>query len=686
MNSIEKTLDELTDAAVPENIRLKTDLNIEPPTSEYELIKRIRNVAEKNKVWRSYIGMGYHNCCVPHTIMRNIFENPGWFSQYTPYQPEVAQGRLEGLLNYQTMVTDLTGLEVANASLLDESTAAAEAMSLCFRQNKRRRLFLSHLLHPQTVSVVQTRADSLGLTVDVGNVFEADFSNRDFAGVLFQYPDTEGSIHDFSAVSERAHANGTLVCCATDLLALCLLRPPSEFDADIAVGTSQRFGVPLGYGGPHAGFFACRQSLVRLMPGRMIGVTRLALQTREQHIRRDKATSNICTAQALLANMASMFAVYHGPQGLKEIATRVHNTAVLLSKGVEESGNIVTNDVFFDTIRVVPGMDPAEIHHRARQKEINLRIFSDDSVGVALDETVGAQDIDDLLWVFGSKVTTDEVAERNNIHEKTIMSSPFRRTSPFLTHPVFNSHHSETRIVRYMKHLENKDISLVHSMIPLGSCTMKLNSTTEMMPCSFQHFTDIHPFAPLDQSLGYQELFEELQQDLCAITGYDRISFQPNSGAQGEYAGLRAIKGYHEAHDQGHRNLCLIPVSAHGTNPASAQMAGMKVEPINVSKDGSIDVEHLKAKVHEHSESLSCLMITYPSTNGVFEETIADICQLIHEHGGQVYLDGANMNAQVALCRPGDYGSDVSHLNLHKTFCIPHGGKIPYTNFSFVVQ
>ncbi|XP_066992669.1 glycine dehydrogenase (decarboxylating), mitochondrial [Anabrus simplex] len=681
-----RTLDEMTDAAVPEKIRLNKDLNIEEPISEYELIKRIREVAEKNKVWRSYIGMGYYNCCVPHTIMRNMFENPGWTTQYTPYQPEVAQGRLEGLLNYQTMVTDLTGLEVANASLLDEGTAAAEAMSLCFRQNKRRRLFLSHLLHPQTISVVQTRADSLGLSVEVGDVFNADFSNRDFAGVLFQYPDTEGSILDFTQVSERAHSNGTLVCCATDLLALCLLRPPSEFNVDIAVGTSQRFGVPLGYGGPHAGFFACRQSLVRLMPGRMIGVTRdarghdayrLALQTREQHIRRDKATSNICTAQALLANMSAMYAVYHGPQGLKEIATAVHNATLLLSAGVRQCGNTVLNPVFFDTIRIIPGMDSGEIHHRARQKEINLRVYPDDSVGVSLDETVGVSDVEDLLWVFGSKETPEEVLQSYNLQEGAIASSDFRRTSPYLTHPVFNSYHSETRIVRYMKTLENKDISLVHSMIPLGSCTMKLNSTTEMMPCSFRHFTDIHPFAPLDQSLGYQQLFEELQNDLCAITGYDRISFQPNSGAQGEYAGLRAIKGYHEGRGEGHRNICLIPVSAHGTNPASAQMAGMNVEPINISRDGSIDVSHLKAKVEQHSNNLSCLMITYPSTNGVFEETIADVCQLIHDHGGQVYLDGANMNAQVGLCRPGDYGSDVSHLNLHKTFCIPHGGGGP---------
>ncbi|XP_049805436.1 glycine dehydrogenase (decarboxylating), mitochondrial [Schistocerca nitens] len=680
-----KSLDDMTNDAVPQNIRLNKDLDIDDPTSEYELIKRIQEIANKNKVWRSYIGMGYNNCCVPHTIMRNIFENPGWTTQYTPYQPEVAQGRLEGLLNYQTMVCDLTGMEVANASLLDEGTAAAEAMSLCYRQNKRRRLFLSHLLHPQTISVVETRADSLGLSIEVGNVFQADFTNRDIAAVLFQYPDTEGTVNDFTEVVQRAHLNGTLVCCATDLLALTLLRPPSEFNVDIAVGTSQRFGVPLGYGGPHAGFFSCRQSLVRLMPGRMIGVTRdagghdayrLALQTREQHIRRDKATSNICTAQALLANMAAMYAVYHGPEGLRKIGQRVHTSALILAAGIKENGNTVLNPMYFDTIKITPSMDCAEILHRARQKEINLRVYDDEMIGVSLDETAGLEDINDLLWIFGSRLTAEEVSQ-NTAALNGILQSDFRRTSPFLTHPVFNEHHSETRIVRYMKYLENKDLSLVHSMIPLGSCTMKLNSTTEMLPCSFRNFTDIHPFAPLDQSIGYQQLFEELQKDLCEITGYDRISFQPNSGAQGEYAGLRAIKGYHEARNEGHRNICLIPVSAHGTNPASAQMAGMKVEPINVRRDGSVDIDHLKAKVEKYQNNLSCLMITYPSTNGVFEETIADVCSLIHEHGGQVYLDGANMNAQVGLCRPGDYGSDVSHLNLHKTFCIPHGGGGP---------
>ncbi|KAF5279233.1 hypothetical protein FQR65_LT03481 [Abscondita terminalis] len=656
-----KSLDELTDKAVPKSISMKKPLNIEEPVSEYELINRIRGIAEKNQIWRSYVGMGYHNCCVPHTIMRNIFENPGWTTQYTPYQPEVAQGRLEGLLNYQTMVAELTGLEVANASLLDEGTAAAEALSLCYRHNKRRKLLVSDKLHPQTISVVETRLTSLDLAIEVVDVFKADFSNRDIAGVLFQYPDTEGNVKDFTEITEAAHSHGTLVCCATDLLSLTLLRPPSEFGADIAIGTSQRLGVPLGYGGPHAGFFACHQSLVRLMPGRMIGVTRdaagrdgyrLALQTREQHIRRDKATSNICTAQALLANMAAMFGVYHGPQGLKDIATKIHNMTLVLANGLNQDGNTLTNDVFFDTIKVFPKIGIDEVKQRASVKQINLRYYEDGGVGVAFDETVNFKDVNDVFYIFGSGHTVESIIENSDVRSCSIPRSEFKRTSPYLTHPVFNSHHSETRLVRYMKTLENKDISLVHSMIPLGSCTMKLNSTTEMMPCSFKHFTDIHPFAPLEQALGYHQLFAELERDLCAITGYDSISFQPNSGAQGEYAGLRAIQCYHEAR-------------------------GMRVEAVKVKQDGSIDMEDLISKAEKFRNRLSCLMITYPSTNGVFEETVADVCDIIHKNGGQVYLDGANMNAQVGLCRPGDYGSDVSHLNLHKTFCIPHGGGGP---------
>ncbi|XP_031830270.2 glycine dehydrogenase (decarboxylating), mitochondrial [Nomia melanderi] len=680
-----KSLEELTKAAIPAKILYNEELKIEQSITEYELLKRITKISEKNEVWRSYIGMGYHNCCVPHTIMRNIFENPGWTTQYTPYQPEISQGRLEGLLNYQTMVCDLTGMEVANASLLDEGTAAAEALALAHRNNKRKKLFVSDNVHPQTISVIATRATSLGLTLEIGDVFQIDTSKNDIAGILVQYPDTTGSIHAFEDIAKRAHADGTLVCVATDLLALAILQPPSAFGADICVGTSQRFGVPLGYGGPHAGFFACREKLVRLMPGRMIGVTkdstgrdayRLALQTREQHIRRDKATSNICTAQALLANMSAMYAVYHGPEGIKNIANRVHSLTVTLAKGLEKAGNKIENEYFFDTIKISPKLAMSVLKSNATSHKMNFRYYQD-GIGISLDETTTVQDINDIYKVFGAETTVENVCQDEFCVDGKLNNSHFARTTPYLQHPVFSSHRSETRIVRYMKSLENKDVSLVHSMIPLGSCTMKLNSTTEMMPCSLPGFTSIHPFVPIEQARGYQQLFAELEHDLCAITGYDNISFQPNSGAQGEYAGLRAIQCYHESKEQKHRQVCLIPISAHGTNPASAQMAGMRVKPILVQKDGSVDIAHLKEMIDKHRETLSCLMITYPSTNGVFEETIGDICSMVHQAGGQVYLDGANMNAQVGLCRPGDYGSDVSHLNLHKTFCIPHGGGGP---------
>jgi len=681
-------LDELTDTAVPENIRLNRAMDLEQPYSEANVIKRIKQIVDKNQIWRSYIGMGYYNTKIPHTILRNMLENPGWTTQYTPYQPEIAQGRLESLLNYQTMVCDLTGLEVANASLLDEGTAAAEALGLCFRQNKRKRFILSDKLHPQTISCVQTRAGPFGVKIEVENVFETDFTKKDISGVIFQYPDTEGSVHNFTRVVQAAQAAGTMTVAATDLMALTILKPPGELGVDIAVGTSQRFGVPLFYGGPHAGFFATKQKYVRLMPGRMVGVTRdmnnkdcyrLALQTREQHIRRDKATSNICTAQALLANISAMYTVYHGPQGLRDIATRIHNATCLLAKGLRESGNEVETEMFFDTIKVSPRLDISEIKIRAAELKMNFRYFADETVGVSLDETINRTDVRDILWVFGTPKSLNQVAEdvTPNSLEGSIFDSSFERASPFMTHPVFNNHHSEAEIVRYMKKLENKDVSLVHSMIPLGSCTMKLNSTTEMMPCSFPEIADIHPFAPPDQAFGYRELFEELERDLCEITGYDHVSFQPNSGAQGEYAGLRAIKSYLTSKGQANRDVCLIPLSAHGTNPASAQMAGMKVVPIIVDEDGSISMDDLTKKAEKYADDLACLMITYPSTNGVFESTIAEICSLIHDHGGQVYLDGANMNAQVGLCRPGDYGSDVSHLNLHKTFCIPHGGGGP---------
>ncbi|MGH0189047.1 UNVERIFIED_CONTAM: hypothetical protein FKN15_033120 [Acipenser sinensis] len=584
------------------------------------------------------------------------------------------------------MVCDLTGMDVANASLLDEGTAAAEAMQLCHRHNKKMKFYIDPRCHPQTIAVVQTRANYIGVIAELKHPHEMDFSGKDVSGVLFQYPDTEGRVEDFAGLVDRAHQNGALACCATDLLAMCVLRPPGEFGVDITLGSSQRFGVPLCYGGPHAAFFGVKGSLIRMMPGRMVGVTRdaagkevyrLALQTREQHIRRDKATSNICTAQALLANMAAMYAIYHGSQGLKHIAKRVHNATLILSEGLKRAGHKLEHEMFFDTLKIQCGVAAKEIRDRAAQRQMNLRLYSDDVLGVSLDETVTERDLDDLLWVFGCESSAELIAEKMGDEKRGIFGTPFKRTSSFLSHTVFNSYRSETNIVRYMKRLENKDISLVHSMIPLGSCTMKLNSSSELSPITWKEFANVHPFVPLDQAQGYQQLFRELERDLCEITGYDKISFQPNSGAQGEYAGLAAIKAFLNAKGEAHRTVCLIPKSAHGTNPASAQMAGMKIQSVEVDKNGSIDVAHLKAMVDKHKENLAAIMITYPSTNGVFEENVSDVCDLIHHHGGQVYLDGANMNAQVGLCRPGDYGSDVSHLNLHKTFCIPHGGGGP---------
>lgn len=682
-----QSMQELVEKTVPASIRLNRDMKLEQPLREEELLERAQTLADMNKVWRSYIGMGYYNCLTPHTIMRNVFENPGWTTQYTPYQAEIAQGRLENLLNYQTMVTDLTGLDIANASLLDEGTAAAEAMGLCVRYTKKKKFYVSDKVHPQTLAVVQARGHSLGIEVAVSDCSSMDFSKGDFSGVLYQYPDTEGSVQDFTDLIKSCHDNKGLAVCATDLLALTVLRPPGEIGADIAIGTSQRLGVPLNYGGPHAGFFAVHNSLTRLMPGRVVGVTRdatggrayrLALQTREQHIRRDKATSNICTAQALLANMSALYAIYHGPDGVRGIATRVHHMALLLARGLTKSGHQVEHPLFFDTLKVRTGCSLQAVKDRAAEKMINLRYFTDGTVGVSLDETVKEKDLDDLLWVFGCKdmsaVLAEEIKEEP---EESVLRSQHKRTSSFLTHPAFNTYHSETQIVRYMKQLENKDVSLVHSMIPLGSCTMKLNSTTEMMPSSMSSFANLHPFVPLEQAKGYLKLFEELEQDLCEITGYDRVSLQPNSGAQGEYAGLRAISGYFESKGETQRKVCLIPMSAHGTNPASAHMAGMAVDPVHTNKDGSIDMAHLKAKLDQHGNKVACIMITYPSTNGIYEETVRDVCDLTHGIGAQVYLDGANMNAQVGICRPGDYGSDVSHLNLHKTFCIPHGGGGP---------
>ncbi|EDM13111.1 glycine decarboxylase (predicted), isoform CRA_a [Rattus norvegicus] len=626
------SIDELIEKTVPASIRLKRPLKLEDPVCENEILETLHAIASKNQIWRSYIGMGYYNCSVPQTILRNLLENSGWVTQYTPYQPEVSQGRLESLLNYQTMVSDITGLDMANASLLDEATAAAEAMQLCHRYR--------------------------GVIVELKLPHEMDFSGKDVSGVLFQYPDTEGKVEDFTELVERAHQTGSLTCCATDLLALCILRPPGEFGVDIALGNSQRFGVPLGYGGPHAAFFAVRESLVRMMPGRMVGVTRdatgkevyrLALQTREQHIRRDKATSNICTAQALLANMAAMFAIYHGSHGLQHIAKRVHNATLILSEGLKRAGHQLQHDLFFDTLKVQCGCSLKEVLGRAAQRQINFRLFDDGTLGISLDETVTEKDLDDLLWIFGCESSTELVAEGMGEEWRGLLGSSFKRTSPFLTHQVFNSYHSETNLVRYMKKLENKDISLVHSMIPL--------------PITWREFANIHPFVPLDQAQGYQQLFQELEKDLCELTGYDRVSFQPNSGAQGEYAGLATIRAYLDQKGERHRTVCLIPKSAHGTNPASAYMAGMKIQPVEVDRYGNIDVAHLKAMVDKHKENLAAIMITYPSTNGVFEENISDVCALIHQHGGQVYLDGANMNAQMMGGKGLKEATEIAILN-----------------------
>ncbi|EDV23160.1 uncharacterized protein TRIADDRAFT_27926 [Trichoplax adhaerens] len=691
-----QSIEELIDLSVPENIRINHQLNLQEPYDERKLSLRIQKIAEENRIFRSYIGMGYADCVVPKCIRRGLFENAGWITQYTPYQPEISQGRLESLLNYQTMVSDLTGLPMANSSLLDEGTAAAEAMSLCFRDKHKNKFLVDEQCHPQTIAVVKTRARlrEWKLTYLLFRYY-FDFTGGDVAGVLIQYPDTNGAVYDIEQLIQKIHENGALAVCATDLLALTLLKPPGEFGADICIGNSQRFGVPLGYGGPHAAFFATRADMARLIPGRVIGVSkdtennpafRLALQTREQHIRRAKATSNICTAQALLANMSAMYAVYHGPKGLKEIATRVHNAALLLAEGLLRAGHQIPVEPFFDTVKVICNMhirrNSTEIMKRATKCKLNFRKFDETTVSVTLDETVDENDLNDLLWVFGLYYNVETLSRKIEAEGRKVISDVvggrFERASPYLQHPVFNTYHTETDIVRYMKHLENKDLSLVHSMIPLGSCTMKLNGSTELEPSSMPEFSELHPFIPSEQAQGYRTLFKELETDLCEITGFDNVCFQPNSGAQGEYTGLRTIKQYYEYHGQGHRNVCLIPKSAHGTNPASATMAGLKVEEVAVDqKTGYIDMLDLKKKAEKFKDTLISFMVTYPSTYGIFEENIREMCDLIHDFGGQVYMDGANMNAQVGICRPGDFGADVSHLNLHKTFCIPHGGGGP---------
>ncbi len=705
------SLDALADRAVPADIRLRRPLNLPPPVSEFEALARLRAIAAENEVCRSFIGMGYYDCITPPVIQRNMLENPGWYTQYTPYQSEISQGRLEMLLNFQTMVCDLTALPIANASLLDEATACAEAMMMCHRLKSGRNVFLvSAGCHPQNLAVVQTRAKALGIEVVVQENDAFEF-NDNVCGVLVQYPDTLGTIHDFAPLAEKAHAAGALVVVATDLLALTLLRPPGESGADIAVGSAQRFGVPLGFGGPHAAFFATRDEFKRQMPGRLVGVSkdsrgkpalRLALGTREQHIRREKATSNICTAQALLANMAAAYAIYHGPDGLKAIGRRVHGLTRALASGLEKLGFAPVPAPFFDTLCITMGAKTADIMQRAAGHAINLRPVSADAIGVSLDETVTLSDVADLLQIFVdlASVVNQYIGETEKNLDRLLARAEsgdavlffdeadalfgrrtsvkaFARTSPFLTHLVFHCYHSETEMLRYLKRLESRDLSLCQAMIPLGSCTMKLNAASQMLPVSWPEFARLHPFAPSEQTCGYQKLFADLEQWLAEVTGFAAVSLQPNAGSQGEYTGLTVIRHYHEAQGQPQRKVCLIPTSAHGTNPASAAMAGLQVVPVACDAGGNIDVADLRAKAAAHAPNLAALMVTYPSTHGVFESGIREICRTVHAHGGQVYLDGANMNAQVGLTRPAEIGADVCHLNLHKTFCIPHGGGGP---------
>ena len=682
-----RTLDDLTDQTVPADIRLKQPLKLGPARGENELLGELQRMASKNEVFRSLIGMGYYDCITPPVILRNILENPGWYTQYTPYQAEISQGRLEALLNFQTMVSDLTALPVANASLLDEAAAAAEAMTMCrARQQGERAFFVADDCHPQTIAVVQTRAKGLGIKVVVGAPFGPEVASFErYFGVLVQYPTTDGRIVLYEELTQRAHKSGALVVAATDLLALTLIRPPGEWGADIAIGSAQRFGVSLGFGGPHAAFMSCRDELKRQMPGRIVGVSkdaqgkpafRLAIQTREQHIRREKATSNICTAQVLLAIMAGMYAVYHGPAGLRRIALRIHAYTTALRSALKKLGHEVGDQPAFDTLRVRPTRrSVSEIFADARSRRINLRDFGDGSIGVSLDETTDRCIVQSVIAAFGGK--PDEDLDGLTGSAKSEFSAGIARESGYLTHPVFNTNHSETQMLRYIFKLQSRDLSLAHAMIPLGSCTMKLNGTSEMIPVTWPEFARIHPFAPGEQTRGYQEMFTQLENWLSEITGFAAVSLQPNAGSQGEYAGLMVIRAFHESRGQAQRDLCLIPDSAHGTNPASAVIAGLHVVPVACDERGNIDVEDLRAKATEHAARLAAIMVTYPSTHGVFEESIREICEIVHRAGGQVYMDGANMNAQVGLCRPGDIGADVCHLNLHKTFCIPHGGGGP---------
>ncbi|WP_043525892.1 aminomethyl-transferring glycine dehydrogenase [Litchfieldella xinjiangensis] len=683
------SIDALIEKTVPSGIRLQQELGLDAPRSEAEALDYLKRLARQNKVFKTYIGQGYHSTHLPAVIQRNVLENPGWYTAYTPYQPEIAQGRLEGLLNFQQMVMDLTGMELANASLLDEATAAAEAMALCKRANKRSKsdaFFIANDILPQTLDVVRTRAHYFGFELIIAPASE--LARHDVFGALLQYPGESGQVHDLAPLLAAASEKGIMTCVAADIMSLVLLKEPGRMGADIVVGNTQRFGVPMGYGGPHAAFFATTDKLKRSIPGRIIGVSkdsrgapalRMAMQTREQHIRREKATSNICTAQALLANIAGFYAVYHGAEGLRTIASRIHRLTTLLAEGLARKGVRLVHDSWFDTLRLT-GIDAGKVHGRAMTHEINLRYFDGGDIGVSLDETTTAADLAVLFDVLiGEEHDLSIAALDEAIIAQDISGIPSDclRESDFLTHPTFRRYRSETEMLRYLKRLENKDLSLTHAMIPLGSCTMKLNATSEMIPITWPEFANVHPFAPQEQVAGYKQMIGELAAFLVEITGYEHISMQPNSGAQGEYAGLVAIRRYQAAQGEGHRDICLIPSSAHGTNPASAAMAQMKVVVVECDKNGNIDIDDLRTKAEQHSENLSAIMLTYPSTHGVFEEAIREACDIVHAHGGQVYIDGANMNAQVGLARPGDFGGDVSHLNLHKTFCIPHGGGGP---------
>ncbi|SAK43683.1 glycine dehydrogenase [Caballeronia temeraria] len=679
------------DAVIPESIRRKETLPLgafTQPKSEAEALASLRKLADENLVFRTYIGQGYYGTHTPAVILRNVLENPAWYTAYTPYQPEISQGRLEALLNFQQMVMDLTGLAMANASLLDEATAAAEAMTLLQRVGKPKSnvFYVADDALPQTIEVVKTRAKPAGIDVKVGPA--ADAASANAFGVLLQYPGANGDVRDYRALAEAIHAAGGHVVAAADLLALTLITPPGEWGADVAIGNTQRFGVPVGFGGPHAAYMAVRDEFKRQMPGRLVGVTvdaqgnhalRLALQTREQHIRREKATSNVCTAQALLAIMASMYAVYHGPRGLKTIALRVNRVASIFAAGVKQLGYAVANDTFFDTVTVDSGANTTALHQAAYAARINLRRVSASQVGVSLDETTTRDDLLKLFALFAEVAGKTETFDIDALDQAATDSLPqaLHRTSEYLTHPVFNRHHSEHEMLRYLRSLADKDLALDRTMIPLGSCTMKLNATSEMLPVTWPEFAQIHPFAPNEQTVGYRTMIDQLEQMLVACTGYAAVSLQPNAGSQGEYAGLLIIHAYHESRGEGHRNVCLIPASAHGTNPASAQMAGMQVVVVACDQNGNVDIDDLKAKAEKHSANLAAIMITYPSTHGVFERNVREICEIVHAHGGQVYVDGANMNAMVGLCAPGQFGGDVSHLNLHKTFCIPHGGGGP---------